>query len=410
MPVYARLAFRNIFRNRMRTLITLLVVGSGAAAMIIAGGFIVDTISQVREMTIRDRLGHLRIYKNGFLEQGVLQPYGYMIGDVTGLLKEISAQPHVIAAGPRLSYFGLIGNGDLTLSFFMQAFDPAREDRVRNTASLVAGEFTQPGKPFDVMLGEGLAKALNLRVGDSAVLLGNTERGGMNAADVNVGGIFRTISSEFDNGAIRAPIQLAQRLLRVDGAQMIIVFLDRTDATDGVKQNLLRLFKARGLDYEIQAWHEMPEATVITTTARVYESIYRVIKIILFLFIILSIINTMNMAVLERVGEIGTLMALGTQRRGILKMFIAEGMAIGVLGGVAGCAAGCLLAILISAVGIHMPSPPGSSMEWIAHIALTPGTLLTAFAMALATSLMASILPAYKASRMEVGEALRRNI
>ena len=127
--MFLRLAFRNIFRSRMRTLITLLMIGSGSTAMIIASGFIEDTVRQVREATIRDLLGHLRIYKKGFLTDGLIHPYDYMIPDIPTMMTQLSAEPHVVALGPRLSYFGLISNGDTTLPFSMQAFDPARENR-----------------------------------------------------------------------------------------------------------------------------------------------------------------------------------------------------------------------------------------------------------------------------------------
>jgi putative ABC transport system permease protein len=304
----------------------------------------------------------------------------------------------------------LIGNGDATLPFVMQAFDPSLENRFRNTSTMVDGHFIEPGKPFDVMLGEGLARTLGLRPGGTPVLLGNTQRGGINAMDVSVTGIFRTVSKDFDDAGIRAPIQLAQKMLRVDGAQMMIVFLDDTRRTNAVKQSLLGVLGGEKGGYEVQAWYQLPEAKQISDLENVYRSIYGVMKVVLFLFVILSIINTMNMAVLERIGEIGTLMALGTQRRGILKLFLVEGIILGLWGGVAGCLFGSAAAWVISAIGIHMPTPPGTTINWIAHIAVTPRILGSAFCMAIATSLISSVLPALKASRLDVAEALRHNI
>nr|AEQ20574.1 LolE permease component of an ABC-transporter system [uncultured bacterium CSLF42] len=405
-----KLALRNLSRNRMRSGITLLVIGSGSIAMIIAGGFIEDTVRQVRESSIRDLLGHLRVYKRGYLENGVLKPYDYMILDPSSLAQRLSAHPYVVNVGPRLTYFGLIGNGDITMPFIMQAFDPALESRLRNTTAMKMGHFIEPNKPYDVLLGEGLAKALNLKMGDSPVLVGNTQHGAMNASDVNVVGVFQTLSKDFDDSGIRAPIQLAQKLLRVDGAQMLVLFLDRTEHTEAVKRWLQALFARENLDYEVQAWYELPDAAFVSTTENVYRSIYKVIKIVLFLFVILSIMNTMNMAVLERVGEIGTLMALGTPRRGIWRLFLAEGIIMGLLGGALGCSVGCLLARVISWIGIVMPNPPGTQVQWIARIRVTPGIVASAFTMAFATSLISSVLPALKASKLEIAEALRHNV
>ena len=364
----------------------------------------------MREATIRDLLGHLRIYKRGFLTDGLIHPYDYMINDPEKLLATLERWPHVVTAGPRLSYFGLIGNGDTTLPFVMQAFDPAHENRMRNTTMLLSGHFIEPGENFDVLLGRGLANAIGLREGGSAVLIGNTQRGGMNAMDVNIAGVFRTVSKDSDDTGMRCSIQLAQKMLRIDGAQMVIVFLDNTRNTDDVRASLQKKFAAEGLDYDIQPWYDVPDAAQITIMKNVYLSIYRVIKIVLFLFVILSIVNTMNMSVLERIGEIGTLMALGTRRNDVLRLFMIEGVILGLAGGLGGVLLGCLLAIVLSAIGIPMPAPPGSNVEWIARIAITPACLASAFTMALATSFVSSILPALKASRLEIAEALRHNI
>jgi len=408
--MYGKLALRNLFRNRVRTFITLLMIGSGSTAMVIAGGFIEDTVHAIRESTIRDSLGHLRISKKGFLEKKLFHPYDYLVSNPGELIKKVRALPHVRVVGPRLDYCGLIGNGELTLPFFMQAFDPALEDRMRNTTMILSGRFITSDKPFDVMVGEGLAHSLNIHMGDGVVLLGNTQRGAMNAMDISVTGAFRTILKDVDNSLIRAPITVAQKLLQVDGAQYLIVFLDQTENVNSVRDALLQLFKKENLDYEVQVWRDIPGAEEITNMENMYRSIYRVMKWVLFLFVILAIMNTMNMAVLERIGEIGTLMALGTERHGILKLFLAEGVVLGLLGGLMGCIMGCVAAFVLSWIGIQMPKAPGSEMQWVAHIKLTPGILSGAFLMAFFTSLISSILPALKASKLEVAEALRHNI
>ena len=251
---------------------------------------------------------------------------------------------------------------------------------------------------------------MGLHAGSSAVIIGNTQRGGMNAMDVNIAGLFQTSSKDFDDVGLRSSTVLAQKMLRVEGTQMLIVFLDKTENTDLVRAQLQKKFAAEHLDYEIQTWYELPDARQIITMENVYRGIYRVIKVILFIFVILSIVNTMNMSVLERIGEIGTLMALGTPRKHVLRLFMIEGVILGFLGGAGGIAFGCLLAFALSAVGIHMPPPPSSNMEWIARIAITPAGLLAAFVMALSTSFISSVLPALKASRIEIAEALRHNI
>jgi putative ABC transport system permease protein len=134
-----------------------------------------------------------------------------------------------------------------------------------------------------------------------------------------------------------------------------------------------------------------------------------VMKLIIAVIIVLSISNTMTMSVLERTGEIGTAMALGVRRAGILRQFVTEGVLIGTLGGVLGVLLGVVLALAISGVGIPMPPPPGMGRGFVGEIRITGGLVVDAVVLALATTLLASLYPAWKASRMEVVDALRHN-
>ena len=134
-----------------------------------------------------------------------------------------------------------------------------------------------------------------------------------------------------------------------------------------------------------------------------------VVKLIIGLIIVLSISNMLVMTVLERTGEIGTLMALGFKRRSVLQMMFIEGLLLGVVGGALGVAVGVALAIGISAVGIPMPAPPGSDTGFTGEIRLTSALVLGAFVLAVVVTALASVYPAWKASRLEVVNALRHN-
>jgi putative ABC transport system permease protein len=132
-----------------------------------------------------------------------------------------------------------------------------------------------------------------------------------------------------------------------------------------------------------------------------------VIYLIIAVIIVLAISNTMTMAVMERVGEIGTMMALGNRRRDILGIFLAEGCILGLLGASVGLGLGILLGLLISAIGI--PMPPGPVMAWgyEAGIRLSPENLAKAAVIALGTTVLASFYPAWRASRLQIVDALR---
>jgi putative ABC transport system permease protein len=117
----------------------------------------------------------------------------------------------------------------------------------------------------------------------------------------------------------------------------------------------------------------------------------------------------MIMSVLERTWEIGTSMALGVRRRDIVALFLAEGCVLGLVGAVAGLVIGVALALLLSAIGIPMPPPPGMRHGFTGGVLMTAPVLASAFAIAIATALVASIYPAHKASRLPIVDALRHN-
>ena len=130
-------------------------------------------------------------------------------------------------------------------------------------------------------------------------------------------------------------------------------------------------------------------------------------KVIIALVVVPSISNTMMMNVMERTSEIATSMALGLRRRRVLSRFLVEGLLIGLIGGAVGVALGYVLAALISRIGIPMPPPPGMARGFVGQILVTLGLVWDALLIASATALIASVYPAWKASRMVIADALR---
>jgi putative ABC transport system permease protein len=406
----ATLAFRNIFRNRARSLITLLTVASGCVFLVLVGGFFADTDNLLRENYIKDFLGHLRIYKKGYLEHGLLHPFDYMMPAGDALRSELLRLPHIVTVAPRLAFAGLVSTGDSTMACLMEGIDPQADRGVREGSRIESGQFLDKHDSFEVILGKGLAAALQTPTGTPVVLLTNTQRGAMNAADVTIKGTFGTASKAFDDHTLRMPLLTAQSLLRTDGIQTWILLLDQTSRVAEVRKSVNALISRMNLDYEVKAWSDLEEADFILKAIEFQDRLFLVTHIMIGIVVILSILNTMNMSVLERVGEIGTMMALGTSRRRVLQMFLIEGFFIGLIGGVIGCFMAGVLGVAISKIGIPMPTAPGSTAPWIGRILLSPSLFVQAFAMALITSLVSAVLPALKAARLEIAEALRHNI
>lgn len=409
-----KLAFRNVFRNRVRSLITLAAIAFGCISLIIAGGFFEDTFLQMREAVIHSHLGHVQVYKKGYLEKGHTKPFDFMIEDPDEIKKLIASVEHVKFITPRITFSGLLSTGENTVSILSQGINPEGEQAIsvietvkgENTGvGIEAGENLSRGDMYDVILGRGLAKAMGSKVGDFVILVSNTAGGALNALDMKVKGVFFTASKEFDDHALRMPIATAQALLRTDKVQTLVVLLDKTENTDLVKNQLANLFRNEGLDLELKPWYEM--ADFYNKTVELYGRQFFVLKLIIAIIVVLSIFNTINMSIWERTREIGTIMALGSKRYEVLKLFLLEGLILGILGGLIGVTVGTGLGYVISLIGIPMPPPPGATVGWVAHIRVVPQLLFSSFLIALISSLLSSFYPAFKASRLVIADALR---
>src|SRR5882724_2402350 len=162
MALYLKLAIRNVFRNRRRTLITLAAMGFGAAAIIVFGGFVHSIYFGVRESTIRSQVGHIQIYRKGYSDKGNLAPYDYLIADYAGLRAELLKLPHVKAVTARLGFSGLISTGDTTTSFVGTGVQPESETDLSALAVIVDGKELASRDPRGITLGVGLARAFGV--------------------------------------------------------------------------------------------------------------------------------------------------------------------------------------------------------------------------------------------------------
>lgn len=396
-------AVRNSVRTPRRSLLALATILAGVAAMLLAGGFIEWNLWYGRESVIHSQLGHIEVFRPGYLDSGFADPYKYLLPMRGAELALIGEEPHVIGVVPRMSFVGLASHGDTTLSFSGDALDPARQALMSSAVDIVDGEGLSPNDPHGVLVGVGLAQNLGVHMGDRIVLVVNTASGGVNAADVTVRGLFSTVIRAYDDYAIRAPLKLAWELTRASGAHSWTIMLSDTKYTRRVLASLRS--KLPSSQFQLVPWYDLSD--FYTKVAALYARQFGVVKVIIAIVMVLGITNTMMMNVLERTSEIGTALALGRRRNAVLRMFLVEGMMFGIAGGVIGVVIALLLAHIISTVGIPMPPSPGMSKGFVAGIRLTPPLVLEGLALAVAAALAASLYPAWRASRMVIVDALR---
>ncbi|MBK6617646.1 MAG: ABC transporter permease [Nitrosomonas sp.] len=401
-----KFALRNLIRQKHRSFMALGAVAFGITALVIASGFIQWIFLDFRETSIRSQLGHIQIVRPGYFDAGKADPYAYLLPDA---LSDFFARDfddnQIQAIVPRLNFSGLISHEEATLSFIGEGVDPAEQQFFGDALQISSGGHLSADKPNQIIIGEGLARNLGVKVGNTIVLLVNTATGGINAVEATVGGLFTTVTKSYDDNALRLPIDTARELLRTQGVHRWIVLLNNTDQTDTVLSKLRAILPAD--QFEIIPWYELADfynKTIVLFTRQVQG-----IKIIIALIILLSISNTMSRSVMERTGEIGTAMALGIKKADILRQFLIEGALIGVIGGLIGLFVGMILAQIISSIGIPMPPPPGMARGYTGEILMTLPMAGEALLLAIFTTLVASVYPAWKASHMQIVDALRHN-
>lgn len=404
------LAFRNLKRHARRSTFSIGVATFGIVALLIASGFVQWIFLDMREVTIRSHYGHLQITRPGFVEAGKADPHRFLFsGDIARELSENftrDSKVHILKAiVPRLSFSGLISHGEATLSFIGEGVSPSEAVHFGDALQISKGKHLRDEQPDQFIMGEGLARNLGVTVGDKVVLMVNTIGGGINAVEVMVGGLFNTVTQSYDENAIRIPLETAQRLLRTTGVHSWIVLLENTEYTDSVLEALRNILPDD--QYEVVPWYALSDfynKTVVLFGKQVLG-----IKLIIAIIILLSISNVMAISVMERIGEIGTAMAIGVKRSGIMGQFLSEGVLIGLIGGSSGLLMGWLLAAIISGIGIPMPPPPGMARGYTGEILVTLDMAVESLMLVTATTLIASVYPAWKASRMQIVDALRHN-
>lgn len=399
------LGFRNITRHRRRSVIAVGAVALGIAALLLASGFMEWMLREFRETTIQSQLGHLQIVRPGYHDAGKADPFSFLLPEIVPELIAANESHQIKTVVPRLSFSGLISYEESTLSFIGDGVDPQEHVDFGNGLQISAGQNLSTDDPMGIIIGEGLARNLGADVGDRVILLANTASRGINAVEVTVRGLFTTVTKSYDDSSLRVPIDTARQLLRTKGSHVWVVLLNDTDQTDITFSKLHK--KLQSDKFEIVPWYAL--AGFYNKTVNLFSRQTQGIKLIIALIILLSISNTMTMNIMLRTGEIGTSMALGVTRRGIMRLFLSEGILLGCIGGFLGLIVGLLLAHVLSSIGIPMPPPPGMSRGFTGQILVTWDIVLDSLALTIGTTFLASVYPAWKASRMQIVDSLRHN-
>ena len=183
-----------------------------------------------------------------------------------------------------------------------------------------------------------------------------------------------------------------------------MVLLDKTEHTDAALTSIREKLGDQG--YEVASWRELSD--FYDKTLQLYDRQFGVLRLIILLMVLLSVANSVNMTLFERTREFGTLRALGDRSATVFRLIMTESIFLGSFGAIMGMALGCLTALIASAIGIPMPPPPNANIGYTAFIRLVPLDVLSAGGIGFVATVLAAAMPARRASRLPVVEALRQ--
>lgn len=395
-----RVAFA-FLREPRRWSVAGLAVVLGTVGLILADGFIERIFRDFREEIVRSHFGHLQVLPAD--EHAQLAGKAAELSGLRATVEQaLRPYPGALTAA-RLSFVGLASHGDRTVSFLGEGIEPDRERTLSSALVVKEGQGLSRDDALEVLVGEGLAQSLGVSPGDQLTLLANTAAGGVNAVEVAVTGIFYTATKAYDDRAVRLPLRTAQRLARTQALSRLIMVLPDTGDVPAAARRLRGVLGDGAV--VVKEWHQL--ADFYNKTVDLFSAQLAVVRAVILAIVLLSVSNTLARGVMERTSEIGTMMALGHRRVAVARVFLLEGLAIGMTGGAIGVVAGWGLAFLVSSIGIPMPPPPGMARGFIGGIAFSGGIAASAFAFAVVTAVLASLMPALRASRLDVVDALR---
>jgi putative ABC transport system permease protein len=406
---WIKIALRNLLKNRRRSFVTLMAVAIGFAAVGLFRGYTDNTYEGLRQSAIRgEGLGHLTIYKAGWAAHAHSDPQSHMLtpAEIEKITAVTEADPHVLLATPQLHVAGLVSNGRISNIFLAKGVVPADYRTITGGMAgmrALQGEELRAEAPFGVLMARDLARQLDLTPKSDGVIMATTLEGQMNALDINVCGTYDTGSDATNDKYLLLSYAYAQSLYDTDRADRLIVLLDHWRYTQPARQRFERQLAAAGVPCEIRTWDEL--SLFYSKVKGMFDMIFAFIFLIVLIIVVMSTVNTMGMSVMERTREIGTLRVLGLKRRGVSLLFALEGAMLGLLGSFSGAILNVAVWAVIRMAG---PSyiPPGVSAPVPLIVNLLPGGMLVLTLFLTLLSMAAAVLPARRAARMELVDAL----
>ena len=449
-----KVAFRNVLRNRRRSTMTVSTILVGTVALLLIGAMLSFVTLDFQSSVIR-RSGHLTIYQKGYFEFGAGNAAAYGIGDYAALTAVVRddpvLKPMITIVTPVQEVLGLAGNyqADRSKPFFGRGIVPRDHVEMRQWDDFRLGTAgsSKPELPDDPQTGVvgigmgrilGLCAALHIarctvqplvapdRAPDPQItalsalrdhssppqgahidLLAATAGGAPNVVGMKVDHAESQGSREIDDNFVLMHLELAQQLAYGRGEHKvtgIVLQLRSSQDLPAARSRLYQIFTARHLDLEVRDFSEL--TPLYKQVLAFFAFLFSFVAIVLGVIVLFTVVNTMSMAVMERIDEIGTARALGLTRGRVRRQFLVEGCLLGIIGATLGVVVAAAIAWLMNVSHVSWTPPTAAGpvpLKLFISDYLSLGTWLCLVALAS----LAALFPANRAARMNVVDALR---
>jgi len=402
-----KMAWRNMWRNWRRTAIALVAIVLGLVLLIFFDGFIQGSDQAIFGNAVKIYGGNLQVHAPGYRDKVRRLPL-LPLADADAVVAAATARPEVVAAAKRINTGGVVLSGDKSLPVTITAVEPAVEAPLSlQAASIAEGRYLMEEEGDAILIGRGLADRLGLKVGDRTTLLGHSKHATLRQRTMTVVGIYDVGAPDLEKSMVFITLPEAQSLYNLrDQVTEVAIMLEDVNQEVAVLPNLQQALTG----YEVDSWKTLkPEFTETMSTKSTFTNL---IGLIVVMIASIGILNLQLMAVFERTREMGVLAAMGMKGRQIMGLFLLEGTLIGLIGAVVGCllAVG-LLAAVTAAGGIDLSFAAGMGdiMALLGnrlYPATTPASVLVRGGIVVVIAALASLYPAWQASRKEPAAAL----
>jgi putative ABC transport system permease protein len=410
-----KIAFRNIFRQKRRTILTALSMFGGFVLAAFFIGFSDGTYNDIINTFTRNQMGHIQVHHKDYLDRPSLYK---TIDRLPELEKVLNKTPEVESWAPRLYSAGLASVGDKSAGVRIIGIDPAREIQTTRINEKITkgimfhengdGYSDENGASHEVIIGKGLAKLLKADLGDEAVIVSQGADGSIANDAYKVVGILDSGDEIGDRMAFYLPMSAAQELLVMEGRvhelAITVGSLDKVAETDELLAKKAAVVEP---DLAVDPWQVFARSFYVAMKAD-KEGMW-IMLVIIVLVVAVGVLNTVLMSVLERQREYGVLKAVGTKPGQIIKMVLIEVSILAVICVILGTAVGLFLNYLVSVQGFSLPEPisyGGMDFQYMKTEINARSFYIPTVTVILA-AILVSIFPALKAAHTDPAKSMR---